>query len=117
MTMFRTRSELRLDELEALRRPLTKAEGEDLRRCLHAIYVRNKRLEFSVTGRVGGDMLEVHKAGTVEANAIAYRMIEARDESWPEVIAPHLDWQENARLASAQLRDAILDLQARAAAA
>ena len=113
MATFRTRSELRLEELEALRRPLTKPESDDLRRCLHAIYMRHWRLANAVTG-CGGELMEVQKRGRVEANAIAYRMEGARDDDWP--IPRAGDWQEQARAASDQLRDAILAAQVRAAA-
>lgn len=115
MAVFRTRSELRLEELEALRRPLTAAESADLKRCLHAIYMRNWKVEQSIRGRHGGQLLEVQKQATVETNAIAYRMMTARDESWPIPRAD--DWQDAARVGSDMLRDAIHAAQARARAA
>lgn len=114
MSVFKTRSELRLEELEGLRRPLTKAESAELRRVLHAIYMRNWRIEQSVTG-ARGDLLDVQKRATVEANAIAYRMESADDEDWP--LPPTYDsWQEQARDGSDMLRDAILRLQGKLAA-
>ena len=113
MATFRTRSELRLEELEALRRPLTKPESDDLRRCLHAIYMRHWRLANAVTG-CGGELMEVQKRATVETNAIAYRMEGTFQDYWP---APRFDdWQDKVRTASDQLRDAILAAQVRAAA-
>lgn len=36
-------SEQKLEWLESLRRPLTEAESDDLRRALHAVYCRNRR--------------------------------------------------------------------------
>ena len=106
MTRFRTRSELRLEELEALDRPLTQSESNELRRCLHAIYMRNWRLSQSVEGRVGGELLDVHKCATLETNAIATRMISARDGAW---LPPKGDdWMDAAREGSERLRMAIL---------
>lgn len=36
-------AEQRVEWLEGLRRPLTDAESDDLRRALHAVYCRNRR--------------------------------------------------------------------------
>jgi hypothetical protein len=44
---FKTRSEQRLEWLENLRRPLTDEESDELRKALHAIYTRNRRLSKS----------------------------------------------------------------------
>jgi len=41
---FKTLAEQRLEYLENLRRPLSEAESEELRRSLHAVYVRNRRM-------------------------------------------------------------------------
>lgn len=110
-TVLKTRSEQRLEQLEALQRSLTRGEDNELRKCLHAIYMRHWRLERGGMG-AGGELLEAQKRGRVEVNAIAYRMNATRDEDWP---IPHADdWQEHARIASNQLRDAILSSQARA---
>jgi hypothetical protein len=106
---IKTRSEQRLAQLEATRRPLTKAESNELRKCLHAIYMRHWRLSQSIHGHVGGELLEVQKRARVETNAIAYRMGAAVDADWP---IPRVDdWQEHARTASDQLRDTILRAQ------
>lgn len=40
---FKTRAEQRLEHLTALKRPLTEEESDELRRSLHAVYVRNYR--------------------------------------------------------------------------
>lgn len=40
---YKTRSEQRVEQLEGLRRPLTDAESDELRRALHAVYVSNGR--------------------------------------------------------------------------
>lgn len=40
---YKTRSELSLEHLESLRRPLTDEESDQLRRSLHAVYCRNRR--------------------------------------------------------------------------
>jgi hypothetical protein len=114
MAVFKTRSELRLEELEALRRPLTKAESNELKRVLHAIYMRHWRLERNLMG-AGGDLVEAQKQGRVETNAIAYRMENAIDPDWPLPRAN--DWMDHARIASDMLRDAILRAQAREAVA
>jgi hypothetical protein len=106
MTAFRTRSEIRLDELEAFERPLTASESNELRKCLHAIYMRNWRIAQSIEGRVGGELLDVHKAATLEVNAIATRMIASRDDGW---LPPKTDdWMEQARQGSERLRAAIV---------
>lgn len=46
MTAFNymTRSEQRLEQLKALKRPLTDAESEELARVMHAVYERERRL-------------------------------------------------------------------------
>jgi hypothetical protein len=41
---FKTKSEQKLDWLESLHRPLSDRESEELRRAMHAVYCRNKRL-------------------------------------------------------------------------
>lgn len=40
---FKTRSELALEHLESLKRPLTDEESDQLRRALHAVYIRGWR--------------------------------------------------------------------------
>lgn len=40
---FKTRSELALEHLESLKRPLTDEESDQLRRSLHAIYCRDRK--------------------------------------------------------------------------
>lgn len=42
-TAFKTRSELALEHLESLKRPLTDEESDQLRRSLHAVYCCNRR--------------------------------------------------------------------------
>lgn len=44
----KTRSEQRLEWLESLRRPLSDQESEELQRCLHAVYERNRRQRVTV---------------------------------------------------------------------
>jgi hypothetical protein len=117
MTAFKTRSEQRLEQLEAIRRPLTKREGDDLRRCLHAIYMRNWRLERSISNHGGGGLLEVQKQARVETNAIAYRMENATDEAWEQTHRRFDQWQDDARNGSEMLLTAILKAQDRAVAA
>ena len=85
--LYRTRAELRLAELEAIERPLTKAEGADLQRCLHAIYMRNWRLIKGVTG-CGGDPADAQQTARVEVRKIAARMEAAVDPDWIKPIAP-----------------------------
>lgn len=41
---FRTKAEQRVQWLEGIGRPLTDAESDDLRRALHAVYCRDRRL-------------------------------------------------------------------------
>jgi hypothetical protein len=40
---YKTRSEQRLEWLKTRERPLTDEEGDELYRCLHAIYERDRR--------------------------------------------------------------------------
>ena len=42
--VFKTRAEQKLEWLEGLQRPLTEKESDELRRSLHAVYCRNRRL-------------------------------------------------------------------------
>lgn len=108
-TILKTKAEQRLEQLEALKRPLTRQESAELRRCLHAIYMRNWRIERALFG-TGGDLVDVARTAIHEIEAIAKRMDEAEDEGWPLPKA-EADWQDHARAASAQLRDAILRAQ------
>lgn len=41
---FKTRAEQRLEHLQALRRPLTEHESDELRQSLHAVYTRDRKL-------------------------------------------------------------------------
>ncbi len=41
---FKTVSEQKLEWFESLNRPLTDEESEELQRVLHAVYMRNQRL-------------------------------------------------------------------------
>jgi hypothetical protein len=43
---FKTKAEQRLDWLTTLRRPLTPQESEDLRKSLHAVYCRDRRVRM-----------------------------------------------------------------------
>lgn len=45
--VLKTKAEQRLKRLQKLRRPLTDAESDDLRRALHATYCRERRLAKS----------------------------------------------------------------------
>ena len=44
MTAYMTRAELALAHLESLKRPLTDEESDQLRRALHAVYCRNRKI-------------------------------------------------------------------------
>lgn len=103
---MKSKSERRLEELEAIQRPLTGEESEDLRRCLHAIYMRRWRAELEMNEAALRDLDIVPEcAAKLEVEAIAKRMEDARCDSWN----PRPDkWQADARIASDQLRDAIL---------
>jgi hypothetical protein len=108
--MIQTRSEQRLAQLEAIQRPLNEEEGVELRKCLHAIYMRQWRAERDAFA----DLMNEHRIfpetiATMAVDAIAQRMEDARDESWP--LPKAKDWQEHARTASDQLRDTILRAQ------
>jgi hypothetical protein len=41
---FKTKAEQHLEYLESLNRPLSDQESDELRRTLHAVYERNRRL-------------------------------------------------------------------------
>lgn len=45
---LKTAAEQRLEWLENLNRPLTDAESDELRRALHAVYCRNRRIRAEV---------------------------------------------------------------------
>lgn len=112
---IKTRSEQRLAQLEALRRPLTDGESAELRRCLHAIYQRQwkaAKIEREMHGEAMAEYrIEPEARMRAEIDGIADRMIEAHDDDWP---LPKADsWQEHAREASAKLRDAILRVHAK----
>lgn len=114
-TRLRPTPDERLAELEAIQRPLTDEESEELRRVIHAIYMRHWRAELAER--------EMHLAAAKEnrveppkfdgsiSASIADRMIAARDKAWLPLKSD--SWQDDAREASDQLRDAILALQAR----
>lgn len=104
---LKTRAEQRLEQLEALERPLTREESDELRRCLHAIYVRNWRLTQSVIGRVDGELPDVQFAARLETGPIADRMEAATDEDWPVTPCRGDEWQDHAREASHMLLMAI----------
>lgn len=107
---YATRSERRLAELEALRRPLTEEEGADLRRCLHAIYMRHWRAELEMNEaalREYGIVPEC--AADLEIEPLARRMEAARCDGWTPRRMPK--WEADARAASDQLRDSILRAQ------
>jgi hypothetical protein len=106
---IRTRSEQRLEQLEALRRPLTVGESTELRRCLHAIYMRQwkaARIEREMHS-AAMDEHAIEPEGRVrkEIDGIATRMELADDPSWPLPAYP--DWQDGAREASTALYVAI----------
>ena len=63
-----TRSEQRLAQLERVRRPLTDEESDELRRCLHAVYCRNRRMDRAAKAEreMSGDTLEKHRAEELE---------------------------------------------------
>lgn len=108
-TVIKTRSEQRLAELEALKRPLTEEECAEVRKCLHAIYMQRWRAE-AVEREMNAAALREHgicheSMAKSEIEGIATRMEEARCESWP--LPKAADWQDHAREASGQLRDAI----------
>jgi hypothetical protein len=108
MTM--TRSEQRLAELEALKRPLTEEEAVDLRKCLHAIYMQQWRAERMLhAAELKEHGICVDSMAAIEVDAIAARMDAARDDDWP--LPKAHDWQDHARHASDQLRDTILRAQ------
>lgn len=44
MISFKTISEQKLEYLEHLARPLTDSESDELKRAMHAVYVRSRRL-------------------------------------------------------------------------
>ena len=110
---MKTKSEQRLEQLEALRRPLTDAEGAELRRCLHAIYMGQWRAEKAEREMIDAALKE-HRICPdslvrAEVEGIASRMEDAFDDAWPLPKAD--DWQDHARQASEQLRVTILRAQ------
>lgn len=56
---FKTRSELALEHLESLKRPLTDQESDQLRRALHAVYCRNRARKLE--REQGAAALKEHK--------------------------------------------------------
>jgi len=68
----KTKAEQRLEYLESLRRPLTDAESEDLRRALHAVYLRNwkaKRKQAEIRALASHQKEERELLAKVEAEA------------------------------------------------
>jgi hypothetical protein len=117
MSRIKSRSEQRLEQLEALERPLTEDEGVELRKCLHAIYMQRWRAE-AAEREMNEAALKEHRIChesmvRAEIDGIASRMEAAFDNDWPLVSVPYEQWQEHARHASALLRDTILNAQAK----
>ena len=109
---FKTRSEIRLAELEAIKRPLTEEEGVELRKCLHAIYMRQWRAEqaereMNFAARVDHGISHPESRAGAEVEAIASRMEAAFDPEWPLPVCAPDKWEEAAKLGSDMLRDAI----------
>ena len=101
-----TKSEQRLKWLESLRRPLTRDEQDELYRCLHAIYVRERRIA-KLEGEARDKALAAHRAETEEILERVQR------EAFRKVNAPPNDeWMDDAREGSAKLLDAIQRLAA-----
>lgn len=115
MSRIKSRSEQRLEQLEALKRPLTEEEGVELRKCLHAIYMQRWRAE-AAEREMNEKALREHaicheSLVRSEIDGIAARMEAAFDDEWPLISVPYERWQVHAREASAMLRDAILRAQ------
>lgn len=99
----------RLAELEALDRLLTDEESEELRRCIHTLYMRHWRAELAER-EMNLPAVTEHKVTPPAINkahveAIADRMIAARNEAW---LPRKFDrWQDDARQGSQMLLAAI----------
>lgn len=115
-TVLHPAPEDRLAELEATQRPLTADESDELRRCLHTLYMRHWRAELAAREMnlpaMAEHRIDPPSIDRGESDAIAARMIEARDPNWMPLKSDQ--WQADARIASDMLRDAILAAQARA---
>jgi hypothetical protein len=105
-----SRTEQRLAELEALRRPLTEEEGVDLRRCLHTLYMRHWRAELEMNEAALREYgIAPECAPELEVEPLARRMEAADCDSWRAPRMPK--WEADARAASDLLRDTILRAQ------
>lgn len=47
----KTKAEQRVDHLSTLKRPLTEAESDELRKALHAVYARDRRQSLLAMNR------------------------------------------------------------------
>lgn len=75
-SQIKTRSEQRLEQLKALRRPLTEAEQGELYRALHAVYMRDwRRHQISRYPELGQDRNE-------ELRLLAKVRREAQQREW-----------------------------------
>lgn len=113
---YKTRSEQLLEELETLDRALTETEQGQLRRCLHAVYMRHWRItkierEANGAAEAAHEREEAQLRARVEVEAIATRM----DMAEAEQGLPRHKWREaidraretDARAGSRDLVDAI----------
>jgi hypothetical protein len=118
-TVLKPSPEQRLAELEAIQRPLTPEESEELRRILHTLYMRHWRAELAEREMnltaASEHGVEPPRNDKATADAVADRMIAARNPDWRPTKFDR--WQDEARAASDMLRDAILRAQAREAVA
>lgn len=111
---IRTRSEQRLEQLEAIgrERRLTDDEHAEILRCEHAIYCRNQRLARRIEQEMGAGILAEFEGSTPHLQAEG-ELSEARLDiaeaggttGWP--VPPCRDWQANAVQASDTLRRSI----------
>jgi hypothetical protein len=104
-TVLKSRSEQRLEQLEALERPLTEDEGDEIRKCLHAIYMSRWRAEKAEREMNEAAMQEhgiCHESLVrAEIEGIASRMERAVDPDWPTPNRRlYPDWQTDARAAT-----------------
>ena len=94
-----TKSEQRLKWLEGLRRPLTKDEQDELYRCLHAIYVREKRIA-KLQGEARDIALDAHKRETGA-------LLDKVEREALRKATPNDAWMDEAREGSAKLLEAL----------
>jgi hypothetical protein len=78
--IIKTRAEQKLEWLESLKRPLTDAESAELRRCLHATYMKNWRLAQALDEANAAALSEFERA---EADTL--RKV-GREANSPELI-------------------------------